>query len=45
MSMLNRLRNRRNSVRSARAIERALRATSSRSVRDEILIAAQRYYG
>jgi hypothetical protein len=45
MSMINRLRNRRASVRRARAIERALRATSSPAVRDEILIAAQRYYG
>ncbi|MFY1688768.1 hypothetical protein [Plantactinospora sp. WMMB782] len=45
MSMINRLRNRRNSARRARAIERALRATDSPAVRDEILIAAQRFYG
>ncbi|MEQ4300710.1 hypothetical protein ABNF97_04830 [Plantactinospora sp. B6F1] len=43
--MLNRIRHRRESARRARAIQRALRATSSPAVRDEILIAAQRYYG
>jgi hypothetical protein len=45
MKMIKRFRERRNHARQARAIERALRATDSPAVRDEILIAAQRFYG
>ncbi|MGI5212465.1 hypothetical protein [Plantactinospora sp. CA-290183] len=45
MSMINRFRNRRSDARRARAIQRALRSANSPAVRDEILIAAQRYYG
>ncbi|MFY1674234.1 hypothetical protein ACN27G_30520 [Plantactinospora sp. WMMB334] len=45
MSMINRIRSRRETARRERAIRRALRASNSPAVRDEILIAAQRYYG
>ncbi|MGW0435161.1 hypothetical protein ACWDV4_21805 [Micromonospora sp. NPDC003197] len=44
MSMMNRLRNRRDAARRARAIERALRSTNSPAVRNEILAIAQRQY-
>lgn len=45
MKMINRYRSRREAARRERAIERALRAASSPSVRDEIRVMAQRYYG
>jgi hypothetical protein len=45
MKMIDRYRNRREVARRNRAIERALRATDSPAVRDEIRIMAQRYYG
>jgi len=45
MSVINRFRSRRDASRRARAIERALRSANSPAVRDEILLAAQRYYG
>jgi hypothetical protein len=45
MSMIDRYRHRRQAVRQERAIQRALSATRSRAVREEILAAAQRYYG
>jgi hypothetical protein len=45
MSMIDRYRHRRQAVRQARAIQRALNATQSPAARDEILAAAQRYYG
>jgi hypothetical protein len=45
MKMIDRYRSRREVARRNRAIERALRATSSPAVRDEIRIMAQRYYG
>ena len=45
MNMIDRYRSRREAARRTRAIERALRATSSPAVRDEIRIMAQRYYG
>lgn len=45
MSMLSRFRKRRDHARRARAIERALRSATTPAVRDEIVIAAQRYYG
>jgi hypothetical protein len=45
MSMIDRYRTRRQHVRQARAIQRALDATRSPAVREEILAAAQRYYG
>jgi hypothetical protein len=44
MSMIDRYRHRRQAVRQARAIQRALNATTSPAVRDEIMAAAQRYY-
>lgn len=43
MSMLNRLRTRRNATRQSRAIDRALRAATTQSMRNEILVIAQRY--
>ncbi|GAB3853735.1 hypothetical protein ACN26Z_02830 [Verrucosispora sp. WMMD703] len=43
MSMIERIRNRRDASRRARAIERALRSASSPAVRDEILAIAQRH--
>lgn len=45
MTMIDRLRGRRNAARRARAIEHALRSAKSPSVRDEILAIATRYYG
>jgi hypothetical protein len=45
MSMMNRLRTRRDTVRRARAIERALNSTKSPAVRDEILAIATRQFG
>lgn len=45
MSMINRIRSRRDAARRTRAIERALRSASTPAVRDEILTIAQRYYG
>jgi hypothetical protein len=45
MSMIDRYRHRRHAVRQARAIQRALNATHSPAVREEIMAAAQRYYG
>jgi septum formation topological specificity factor MinE len=45
MSMFDRFRNRRDSARRARAIERALRSANSPAVRNEILAIAQRHYG
>jgi hypothetical protein len=44
MSMMDRLRARRNASRNARAIDRALREATSPAVRAEILAAAQRQY-
>ncbi|MDG4794825.1 hypothetical protein [Micromonospora sp. WMMD1082] len=43
MSMIERIRSRRDASRRARAIERALRSASSPAVRDEILAIAQRH--
>ncbi|MBX7269861.1 hypothetical protein KIF24_30130 [Micromonospora sp. Llam7] len=43
MSMIERIRNRRDASRRARAIERALRSAGSPAVRDEILAIAQRH--
>ncbi|MEV6691198.1 hypothetical protein AB0M35_06980 [Micromonospora sp. NPDC051196] len=43
MSMIERIRSRRDANRRARAIERALRSASSPAVRDEILAIAQRH--
>ena len=43
MSMLNRLRSRRTATRQSRAIDRALRAATTQSMRNEILEIAQRY--
>jgi hypothetical protein len=45
MSMIDRYRTRRQHVRQARAIQRALNTTQSPAVREEILAAARRYYG
>jgi hypothetical protein len=45
MTMIDRFRSRRDATRRARAIERALRSANSPAVRNEILAAAQRYYG
>jgi hypothetical protein len=45
MSMINRLRSRRDAARRTRAIENALRAANSPAVREEIRAMAQRYYG
>jgi hypothetical protein len=45
MSMMNRLRNRRDAARRARAIERALNSTRSEAVRDEIRAIATRQFG
>jgi hypothetical protein len=45
MTMIDRLRGRRDAARRARDIERALRSAKSPSVRDEILAIATRYYG
>lgn len=42
MSMIDRIRNRRDASRRARAIERALRSANSPAVRGEILTIAQR---
>ncbi|MFY1696927.1 hypothetical protein O7623_20820 [Solwaraspora sp. WMMD791] len=44
MSMIDRIRRHRETNRRARALERALRATDSAAVRDEIRAIAQRYY-
>jgi hypothetical protein len=44
MSMIDRFRSRRDAARRTRAIERALRATNSPAVRDEILAIAQRQF-
>jgi hypothetical protein len=43
MSMINRLKDRRNANRQSRAIDRALRKAPTQAMRDEILIIAQRY--
>jgi hypothetical protein len=43
MSMINRLRDRRNANRQSRAIDRALRMAPTQAMRDEILVIAQRY--
>ncbi|MFV2102548.1 hypothetical protein [Micromonospora sp. LOL_024] len=43
MSMIERIRNRRDASRRTRAIERALRSANSPAVRDEILAIAQRH--
>ncbi|MER5456996.1 MULTISPECIES: hypothetical protein [Micromonospora] len=43
MSMIERIRSRRDASRRARAIERALRSANSPAVRDEILVIAQRH--
>jgi hypothetical protein len=45
MSMIERLRHRRDANRRTRAIERALREAKTPAVRDEILAIASRYYG
>lgn len=44
MSMINRIRTRREASRRARAINRALRSTSSPAVVDEIMAAAMRHF-
>ncbi|MEV4753852.1 hypothetical protein AB0J86_01865 [Micromonospora sp. NPDC049559] len=44
MSMIDRLRHRRDAARRARAIERALREANSPAVRDEILAMAHRQF-
>ncbi|MFC7546311.1 hypothetical protein [Plantactinospora sp. GCM10030261] len=44
MSMINRIRSHRNATRRARAINRALRSTSSPAVADEIMAAAMRQF-
>jgi hypothetical protein len=44
MSMIDRLRHRRDANRRTRAIERALREAKTPAVRDEILAIASRYY-
>lgn len=44
MSMIDRIRTRRDATRRARAIENALRSANSPAVRAEILAMAQRYY-
>ncbi|MEU5903607.1 hypothetical protein [Micromonospora sp. NPDC047527] len=43
MSMIERIRNHRDAARRARAIEHALRSANSPSVRDELLVIAQRH--
>ena len=43
MSMINRLRGRRQAARRARAIERALHTANTPAVREEILAIARRY--
>ena len=43
MSMINRLRDRRNASRQSRAIDRALRKAPTQAMRDEIVVIAQRY--
>ncbi|HEX2356540.1 MAG TPA: hypothetical protein VHI50_08775 [Micromonosporaceae bacterium] len=45
MTMMKRIRSRRDAVRRARAIERALHSTTSPAVRDEILAIATRQSG
>lgn len=45
MTMIQRIRSRRETARRTRAIERALRSANSPAVREEILTIAQRYYG
>lgn len=45
MSMIERIRTRRDATRRTRAIQRALRSASTPAMRDEILSIAQRYYG
>jgi hypothetical protein len=44
MSMISRLRSRRDAARRARAIDRALRSATTPATRDEILMAAQRQF-
>ncbi len=44
MSMISRLRSRRNANRQARALDRALRSAPTQSMRDELLVIAQRYH-
>lgn len=45
MTMIDRIRSRRQVARRNRAIERALQSANSPALRDEIVTVAQRYYG
>lgn len=43
MSMIDRIRNRRNATRQAREIDRALRSAPTQAMRNELIVIAQRF--